>query len=155
VLVTKEDRLVILDFGLVTETTADEEDFVVGTAHFMAPEQATGKAVGPAADFYSVGVMLYLAVTGVLPFDVSAYAELRMKQTATPMPPSEKVPGLAPDLDDLILRLLRIDPAERAGHSEILEVLGHSRAQAAAAASLATPFVGRHRELEALDSAFE
>ena len=155
VLVTKEARLVILDFGLVTETWADEEEQVVGTAHYMAPEQAAGKSVGPAADFYSVGVMLYLAMTGVLPFDVASDAVASVKQSATPLPPSAVVPGVPPDLDALTMALLRIDPGERAGLDDILETLGEDRTAPGAHPAHAALFVGRHRELRELERAFE
>ncbi len=155
VLVTNEGRLVILDFGLVTETWADEEELVVGTAHYMAPEQAQGKPVGPAADWYSVGVMLYLAMTGVLPFDVASDAVASFKQSATPLPPSAVVPGVPPDLDALVMALLRIDPTERAGLDDVLETLGEDRTAPGAHPAHAPIFVGRHRELSDLTRAFE
>jgi len=156
VLVAKDGRLVILDFGLVTETSAEEEEHVVGTAHFMAPEQARGKAVGPAADWYAVGVMLYLAMTGVLPFDVASDAVTSVKQAATPLPPSATVPGLPADLEALVMGLLRVDPAERATGEDVLRALGVEGAPISTVSSLATPaFVGRHRELAELSRAFD
>src|SRR4051812_31577456 len=73
VLVTAVGRVVLLDFGLVMSVSPRAHDTaIVGTAHYMAPEQAAGRAVGPEADWYSLGVMLYLAMTGVFPFRVSS-----------------------------------------------------------------------------------
>ena len=155
VLVTKEGRLVILDFGLVTETWADEEPQVVGTAHFMAPEQAQGKSVGPAADWYAVGVMLYLAMTGVLPFDVASDAVASVKQSATPLPPSAVVPGVPADLDALVMALLRIDPEERAGLDEVLEAVGEDPTGPGKHPAHAALFVGRTREIAELSRAFD
>jgi serine/threonine protein kinase len=69
VLVTHEGRLVVLDFGLITDTAPElrsTSQHVVGTPAYMAPEQAAGQAVGPEADLYSVGVIVYEALTGCL-----------------------------------------------------------------------------------------
>jgi serine/threonine protein kinase/tetratricopeptide (TPR) repeat protein len=160
VLVTPEGRVVILDFGLVTDAAdaalAGEEEQVVGTAHFMAPEQAAGRAVGPAADWYAVGVMLYLAMTGVLPFDVASDAAGTLKQKSMPLPPSAVVPDLPADLDALVMGLLRIDPAERAGGEEILRTLGETRAAISTVSGVGPPgFVGRRRELAELHRALD
>ncbi|MEZ4309300.1 MAG: AAA family ATPase [Polyangiaceae bacterium] len=152
-------RVVILDFGLVTEATdtlGDDEVHVVGTAHFMAPEQAAGRSVGAPADWYAVGVMLYLAMTGMLPFEVSSDAVGKLKQRAVPLPPSAVVPGLPADLDALAMHLLRIEPRERAGEREILLTLGDARCPVSATSSPGAPgFVGRRRELVEIRRAFE
>ena len=87
VLVTAKGRVVILDFGLVGNAapglrSAGQD--VVGTAAYMAPEQARTPSVGPAADLYSVGVMMYEALTGELPFDGAPLEMLMRKQQEDP-----------------------------------------------------------------------
>src|SRR5262249_16928831 len=84
ILVTGDGRVVLVDFGLVAELHgASKRDAfggaVVGTAGYMAPEQAGGD-VGPAADWYSVGCIIYQALTGRLPFTGSATRILTDKQ---------------------------------------------------------------------------
>ncbi|MBK8255170.1 MAG: AAA family ATPase [Polyangiaceae bacterium] len=157
VLVTPEGRVVILDFGLVTEahdTLGEEEQHVVGTAHFMAPEQAAGKALSTSADWYSVGVMLHLSLTGVLPFEVSADAVATHKQRAVPLAPSAVVPNVPADLDALTVALLSIDPAERADGNDILRILGEQRGSLASSTNFGAAFVGRNNELREIESAY-
>jgi eukaryotic-like serine/threonine-protein kinase len=160
VLVTEAGRVVILDFGLITDVTAGElgeGPGVVGTAHFMAPEQAAGKAVGTEADWYSLGVMLYLALVGCYPFQLTPDAALDLKQRVEPTPPGLLVDGLPTDLEALCRDLLRIDPAARPTGHEVLSRLGvdegDSIARPKALLSSAT-FVGRRAELSELDAAF-
>jgi serine/threonine protein kinase len=112
VLVTPSGRVVLLDFGLVRERASSDRDGEVrieGTLGYMSPEQAREVNVGPPADLYAVGVMLFEALTGVLPFDDRSIADVLARAGAPPPRPSELVPNVPCDLDDLCVELL--DPA--------------------------------------------
>ena len=159
ILVTAQGRVVILDFGLVTGSAGCElwpDDHLVGTASYMAPEQATGAPVGPAADWYAVGVVLYQALTGRLPLIASAESVIIMKQAIEPTPPRLLVPEVPADLDRLCVDLLKIDPDARPTGREILRRLNADDAAMPSVLGGQGPhFVGRARELGALRDAFE
>jgi serine/threonine protein kinase len=161
VLVTREGRVVVLDFGLVTETSLghSSESQVVGTAAYMAPEQAAAKRAGPAADWHSVGVVLYEALTGRLPFTGSSLEILMDKQMHDPPPPHAHVDGIPDDLDQLCGDLLRFDPKARPSGREVLERVGADAPPETASTSTSQgtgnqPFVGRDSELAVLGQAF-
>jgi hypothetical protein len=157
VLVQPDGRVVILDFGIIVDVGGVEHfiegDHVVGTADYMAPEQAAGKSVGPAADWYAVGVVLYRALTNQLPFDGTSAEVMREKQYGQPLAPSAVAPAVPPDLDELCMRLLAIDPARRPTGAEVLQRVEAQKPPLAPAVS--TPFVGRKRELAALAQALD
>ncbi len=125
VLVTEAGRVVILDFGLVAEI---DQDYTEGTLHqniagsaaYMSPEQSVGKPLTEASDWYSVGVMLYEALTGTWPYTGHLYQILTLKQEKDPPPPSTYVDGIPPDLEALCMRLLHRDPAQRPDGAEVL-----------------------------------
>jgi len=125
VMITPEGRVVLLDFGVVGELGKGErvEDLVLGTPAYMAPEQARASLVGPPADFYAIGVMLYEALTGQLPFDGAPEEVLYAKQQGRPRPPSEIVEGVPEDLGALCLDLLAPAPQDRPDGPEILDRL--------------------------------
>ncbi|MFZ5481842.1 MAG: protein kinase domain-containing protein [Myxococcota bacterium] len=158
VLVTPEGRVVILDFGLVTGAHG-EGRYVdphlsgkAGTPAYMAPEQHAGEPMTEAADWYSLGVMLYQALTGRLPY---YSADAFFDGTYTPPPwPSELVAGVPPDLERLCLELLRWRPDQRPRGDEILARLGVAPAPAGADTPPADAlFVGREAELAVLAGA--
>jgi tetratricopeptide (TPR) repeat protein len=159
VLVTRRGRVALLDFGLSTviESESDRQTTdgkIVGTVSYMAPEQASGKELTPAADWYSVGVMLYRALTGRLPFSGKPLDVLLSKQTSEPPAPSTLVAGVPPDLDALCVDLLRLRPEDRPGGEDVLRRLGSTPTGAARLGSQARPFVGRSAQLSALRESF-
>ncbi|MBI4509941.1 MAG: protein kinase [Deltaproteobacteria bacterium] len=158
VMVTDEGRVVILDFGLVTDAQAPGEsaESWVGTAAYMAPEQAAGGRVGPEADWYSVGVVLYEALVGRPPFTGPSLRVLMQKQDVLPPAPST-LASVPRDLDKLCMELLRVNPEERPSGLSILSALGVSKSPRELTSSLtqAPPFVGRAEELAFLREAFE
>ncbi|HEY2510116.1 MAG TPA: serine/threonine-protein kinase, partial [Polyangiaceae bacterium] len=163
VLVESSGRVVILDFGLVTEVQEPGRSMtdleVVGTPAYMAPEQAASRAVSPAADWYAVGVLLYEALTGQVPFNGAPLEVLLRKQKDEPPPPSALADGLPADLDELCTRLLRFDPTARPTARQILRTLDALPARAepsfSTSVSLGVPFVGREAELLALRQAYD
>jgi serine/threonine protein kinase len=158
VLVTLAGRVVILDLGLAREASEASEEFVVGTALYMAPEQIAGDDVDPACDWYSVGVVLYLCLTGQHPFEGSAQDVMMRKLDEDPLPPSARVDGVPADLEELCMALLQRDPAARPSGADVLVRLTASRPSAAprrmAQRTGQRPFVGRRVEFESLASAF-
>lgn len=87
---------------------------VVGTAEYMAPEQAAGKNVDARSDIYSLGLVLYAMVTGKPPFRASHYTEvMRMQQTKPPPPLTGVVPDLPETVDRLIQQMLEKRPEDR------------------------------------------
>jgi tetratricopeptide (TPR) repeat protein len=154
VLVRDNGGVKLLDFGLVTgvddESSLRGESTAVGTTAYVAPEQAAGRAVGPAADFYAMGVMLYEALTGRLPFEGPPLKILMDKQTQPAPPPSSIVPVIDADLDQLCIELLSADPALRPGTSRIIAKLRGRRTRAASQPTRSQEFFGRTAELDAL-----
>ncbi|MBN2192180.1 MAG: AAA family ATPase [Polyangiaceae bacterium] len=167
VLVAAEGRVVVLDFGLVRERDESglelsrDEAAVVGTPAYMAPEQAAGEPATAAADWYAVGVMLYEALAGRLPFRGTVSHVLAQKQHVDPVPPSRLAGGVPPDLDQLCQALLRRDPVLRPGFGDVaarlrlgpVVVMPPQRGTSLPSEpqEVAPPFVGRTRELAALE----
>ena len=113
-------RVKLLDFGIskILENDPDEsktlEGIIMGTPYFMAPEQARGEDVDPRTDIWALGVMLYVLLTGKLPFEGDAPTRtLAYILSRDPMPPSMHSPSMPPPLEDLILRRLEKDRARR------------------------------------------
>jgi serine/threonine protein kinase/tetratricopeptide (TPR) repeat protein len=148
VLVTEEGRVVVLDFGLVAPITGDGVTDVAGTPLFMAPELVYGR-VTPAADWYAIGVVLYLVIAGRPPFE-GTFAEMLRAKLHTPPPPLPA--GTPDDIAALCLDLLRPDPGKRPGGDEVLARLG---ADVQPPAPASQPFVGRARDLAVLEDAFD
>jgi serine/threonine-protein kinase len=128
----------VLDFGiakLAAETLDDDEPHtltqigaMIGTPRYMSPEQCTGLDLTPAADVYSLGVILYEMLTGTVPFSGSSPLAIAVKQTSEyPRPPKEIVAAIPEDLERVVLHALEKDPKDRPANaaefrSELLEV---------------------------------
>ena len=120
-------RTVLLDFGLATALSGsrgNEGSGLFGTVSYMAPEQAVGRALTPAADWYAVGVMLYEALVGRLPFSGPSGDVIVRKLAEAPPLPRTLCPELPSDLCDLCEALLATNPARRPGGREVLTRLG-------------------------------
>jgi len=151
VMVGRDGRVVILDFGLVTNLDPTRQSSAtgpVGTVEYMAPEQATGQQVGAAADWYSVGVMLYEALTGRMPHTGYALQILVAKQQVEPTPAAELAPEAPRDLSELCAELLAIEPGARPTGAAIAKRLGvDTGTKLRTSTPLVVPvFVGRERE---------
>ena len=116
VLVDREGRATVTDFGIakagVSEIT--QTGSVMGTAQYLSPEQAQGLEVTAASDLYSIGVILYEALTGRVPFEADSAVAVALKQVSeVPRPPSELNPAVPKALDAVVLKAMAKDPANR------------------------------------------
>jgi beta-lactam-binding protein with PASTA domain/predicted Ser/Thr protein kinase len=116
VIVDGEGKAVVTDFGIaragVSEIT--QTGSVMGTPHYLSPEQAQGFDVTAVSDLYSIGVILYEALTGRVPFEADSAVAVAMKQVSqTPLRPSSINPRVSPALDGVVMRALEKDPGQR------------------------------------------
>ncbi len=161
-LVTRDGRVVLLDFGLIAETDSSgshlsQHQQVMGTVAYMSPEQAACDPVTPASDWYSMGVMLYEALTGRLPFSGNRLDVLATKRTTDPVPARQIESSVPQDLSDLCVALLSRRPEGRPDAEEILQRLGkqqHERLTAKEPRPHGVPLVGRESHLRALHDAY-
>ena len=157
--VTPRGRVVLVDFGIAAEASVlgdQAEGAIAGTPAFMAPEQAAGELPTAAADWYSFGVLLYLALTGQLPFAGTPELVLVAKQNEDAVAPSRLTEGVPEELDALCVALLMRRPADRPSGTEVLAQLGlvAEDATLTGAGSSRAAFVGRQDELGALHAAY-
>ena len=116
VIVDDEGKAVVTDFGIaragVSEIT--QTGSVMGTPHYLSPEQAQGEDVTPVSDLYSIGVMLYEALAGRVPFEGESAVAVAMKQVSqAPQRPSSINPKVSPALDAVVMRALEKSPGDR------------------------------------------
>jgi len=155
VIVDRQGRAVVLDFGLVAHLGPDDgHDSLAfaGTPAYMSPEQSLGGAVSEASDWYAFGVMLYEALTGERPFRGTMAEMTAARLRGDPPPPSAVAAGVPADLDALCRALLRRESAARPGAAEVLRSLRRQPERAAPAATRPTRrrLVGRERQLAEL-----
>ncbi|MDX2019606.1 MAG: protein kinase [Deltaproteobacteria bacterium] len=153
-----DGHAVILDFGLVatgvTDAHQSADGALTGTPAYMSPEQARGAPITTASDWYAVGVMLYEALTGQLPFVGTTNDMLAARLSRDPRDPRTLCQGLPNDLCDLTMRLLQRDPTARPSAAEIARALGAKGPTPGALSSVAGTFVGRQEAMAKLREGF-
>jgi len=113
----RRDQVKLLDFGiakLLDQPSLTLSNKVFGTPGYIAPEYATGGAITPRTDLYSLGVVLYEMVTGALPFEVEHLGELMLKHVMeAPIPPRARLPSIPEPIERFVLRCLEKLPERR------------------------------------------
>ncbi len=156
-LIESNGRATVCDFGLVDSLAHQHASrAIMGTPGYMSPEQAAGQALTDASDWYSVGVMLFEALTGELPFSGAGHVILEAKKTVDAPPVERLAPSTPAAWAALCNRLLARDPNLRPSGADVLAAFANERA---VSPSLAPPreaaplFVGREAHLQALERA--
>ena len=116
IMVLPDGNIKVMDFGIARAKNSHltQDNNVLGTAHYVSPEQTRGQELGPTSDIYSLGVVMYECATGQVPFDGDDAISVALKQVnELPVPPSQLNPNLDADLERIILRCMEKDPANR------------------------------------------
>ena len=124
VLVTEAGNVKVGDFGIAraaSSSTMTRTGSILGTAHYISPEQAMGEPVGPQSDLYSLGVVLYEMLTGTLPYDAETSIGIAMKHVNGHLvPPGELNPEVPEGINAIVTRLLEKNPKYRYADAEEL-----------------------------------
>ena len=117
VIVDDADRVKVTDFGIARaagESTLTATGTVFGSAHYMAPEQASGAPLTPAADVYAAGIVLYEMLTNAVPFTGDSPVSVALRHVSDEVPPPSSVNPEVPDaLDAIVARATAKDPGAR------------------------------------------
>ena len=115
VLVARDGRVVLTDFGLALDAEQGSKGEVFGSAHYIAPEQARNSSNAvPQSDLYSLGIILYEMLTGKVPFDDPSSATVAVQHITTPVPQPRKInPNLSAGVEAMLLKALSKLPQDR------------------------------------------
>jgi serine/threonine protein kinase len=117
ILITDWGDVKVADFGIAraaSSSTATETGWIMGTAHYVSPEQVGGEPVSPRSDLYSLGVVLYEMLTGELPYDAESPIGIAMQHVEGRLrPPREVDPSIPEGINAVAVRLLAKDPKDR------------------------------------------
>ncbi len=116
IMVQPDGSVKVMDFGIARagNTTLTQTGSVLGTAQYMSPEQAQGKELHPTSDLYSLGIVLYEAATGRIPFDADTPVAVALKQVSErAVAPHIANPKIDPGLDAVIVKAMQKEPADR------------------------------------------
>ena len=116
IMVQPDGNVKVMDFGIARakNSVMAKTSAVLGTAHYISPEQAQGKELTSASDIYSLGIVLYEAATGKLPFDGPDAVSVALKQVQDQaVPPREINPAIDPALESIIMKAIAKDPRDR------------------------------------------
>jgi serine/threonine-protein kinase len=142
IMVQPDGSAKVMDFGIAraTNTTMTQTGSVLGTAHYVSPEQAQGKELQGTSDLYSLGVVLYEASTGHVPFDAETPVSVALKQVnEQPKPPRSVNPNVDPGLEAIIVKAMQKNPAQRYQSAEEMrrDLLAVAQGNSPAGAGLA------------------
>ncbi len=117
ILISSNSRIKVTDFGIaraVTSATITHTGSVIGSVHYFSPEQARGGMTGEKSDIYSLGIVLYEMLTGVLPFSGESPISIALKHLQENYKePRELNPAIPQSVENIILRSLEKDPLQR------------------------------------------
>ncbi len=125
ILITEDGRVKVTDFGIaraVSSATVTHTGDIIGSVHYLSPEQAKGALSNEQSDIYSLGIIIYELLTGKVPYDGETPIAIALKHLQEqPLPPSKINPRIEPELEAVVMRCIAKSPEAR--YSRVIELL--------------------------------